>query len=361
MRIFALKFVKKSFMRKIFNLFLFFSILTAPCDAQDFLWQAGVRSFFNNTEFSKSAVKTDQTMTGVHFAPLIGLGYQENHRIFVGINAVHEFGSQTPVEYRFPIACYQFEGEKYLFYMGAFPRKTLIDNYPRMFFQDSISNYRPVINGLFWEFRSQKDDYFNVWLDWTGRQSFDVREAFFMGWSGRYNRGMFYGQQFFYMFHYAGSLNRAIPEPVQDNGLILTSLGIDLTEKTMFEKLDVNIGWSVGLDRDRGSADGWITPHGFLSEIRAEYKNIGIFNTLYVGQGQQSLYKQHQNRLYWGDPTYRVSKYNRADVYVNFVKNPVVSVKLIYSLHFMENKMFHEQSLYATFDLDNFRFKNSHE
>jgi len=36
----------------------------------------------------------------------------------------------------------------------------------------------------------------------------------------------------------------------------------------------------------------------------------------------------------------------------------VVSVKLIYSLHFLENKMFHEQSLYAAFDLDNLNKKN---
>ena len=220
-----------------------------------------------------------------------------------------------------------------------------------MFFQDSVFNYRPIMHGLFWEYRSPKDDYFNVWLDWTGRQTYQQREAFFMAWSGRYNHGIFYGQHFLYMFHFAGSMNPHIPEPVQDNGLILTSIGLDFSGKANFEKLEMNVGWSQGLERDRGSNDGWIKPSGLLSELNVEYRGIGLLNTLYIGQRQQTFYHKHQNRLYWGDATYRVSRYNRADFYLNFTK----TVKLTYTLHFLENRMYHEQSLYAIFNLDNFR------
>ena len=342
--------------RTIFILFL--ALFPITCSfAQDFVWQAWVHSFFNNHEFSGCTVKTSQTMAGVHFVPQLGLSYQDNHRIFAGIDAMHEFGSDKAVDFYFPLAYYRFDGEHFNFYMGAFPRKPLLKNYPRMFFQDSVLNYRPVINGLFWEYRSKKDDYFNVWLDWTGRQSYDRREAFFMAWSGRYSYGMFYGQHFLYMFHYAASMNPLISEPVQDNGLVLTSIGVDLAGKTNFEKLEVNIGWSAGLDRNRGNNEGWKIPNGFLSELTVEYRGVGLFNTLYTGQGQQSFYSRHQNRLYWGDPLYRASKYNRTDFYVNFIKNSVVNVKLVYTLHFLESKMFHEQSLYAVFDLDNFSKK----
>ena len=325
--------------------------------AQDFVWQAGVHSFFNNNEFSNSAVKSSQTMSGVHFVPQLGLSYQKKHRILVGVDAMHEFGSVKNIEYVAPLAYYQFDGEPFVFYMGAFPRQGLLDNYPRMFFQDSVSNYRPVINGLFWEIRSKKDDYANVWLDWTSRQSYESRETFFMGWSGRYNINMFYVQHLGYMFHFAGRMDPPEREPVHDNGLILTSIGIDFAEKANFEKLELNIGWSVGFDRNRGSDEGWEKPQGFLSELRIEYRGVGLLNTFYSGQRQQSFYAQHQNRLYWGDPAYRASNYNRADFYVNFIKNNTVSVKLTYSLHFLENKMFHEQALYATFDMDNFRKK----
>ena len=162
-------------------IFLGFSVTASF--AQDFVWQTGVHSFFNNNEFAGSTVKTSQTMAGVHFVPQLGLSYKDNHRIFVGIDAMHEFGSDKSMEYRVPVAYYQFDGEPFVFYMGAFPRESLLDNYPRMFFQDSVGNYRPVMNGVFWEIRSKKDDCFNVWLDWTSRQTHETRETFFMGLS----------------------------------------------------------------------------------------------------------------------------------------------------------------------------------
>ena len=296
-------------------------------------------------------------MAGVRFAPQIGLSFEEKHLAFVGVDVLHEFGSYNPIDNYDIIAYYRFNGKPFDFYMGAFPRKLVLNHYPRMFFQDSVNNYRPVMNGFFWEYRSKKDDYFNVWLDWTGRQSFQTREAFFMGWSGRYNLGLFYCEHFIYMFHYASSMNPSISEPVNDNGLMLTSIGIDLAKIVNFDKLEINAGWSLGLERDRGSNEGWQNPQGFVSELKVEYKGAGLFNTIYFGDGQQVRYNIHKNNLYWGDQAYRVAKYDRADFYYNFIKNNAVSVKLIYSLHFLEKKMFHEQSLYAIFNLDNIFIK----
>ena len=320
--------------------------------AQEFLWQFGVHSFFNNNEFAGSSIKNSQTMAGARFAPQIGFGYDERHRAFIGIDALQEFGSYKGIDDFAPVAYYQFDDERFVFYMGAFPRKQAIDNYPRMFFQDSIKNYRPIMNGFFWEFRSPKDDCFNVWLDWTGRQTAKTREAFFMGWSGRYNRGIFYGIHYGYMFHYAGSMNPVIPESVIDNGLLLTSIGVSLSENTNFEKLDLNVGWLVGLERDRGASKKWQNPNGFISELKVEYRGVGLFNSFYSGNRQQIRYHLHQNSLYWGDPAYRAKTYNRTDFYINFIRNSAVNVKFIYSLHFLERNMYHEQSLYATFDLD---------
>ena len=337
-------------MKKIlFLTLLLVSFSTNIFFAQEFVWQAGVYSFFNNLEFAGCSVKNSQTMTGVRFAPQAGLSYDVKHRAFVGIDVLNEFGSEKAVDDYAFLAYYIFDGEPFTFYMGAFPRRATLKNYPRMFFQDSINNYRTVMNGLFWEYRSKKDDFLNVWLDWTGRQTYQNRETFFMGWSGRYNRGLFYGEQFGYMFHFAGTQNPFISEPVNDNGLFLTSVGIDLADKTNFEKLDFNIGWSVGLERDRGTNNGWQKPAGFVSELKVEYRGVGLFNAFYSGEGQQVRYNLHKNRLYWGDQAYRASKYNRADFYICFIKNSVANVKLIYTLHFLEKKMFHEQALYASF------------
>jgi hypothetical protein len=342
------------------NKYLLLLILFAvfqPLSAQKFVYKAGVHSFFDNKEFSGSKIQTSQTMSGVHLAPQVGLAFKEKHRIYAGIDLMHEFGSNKLIGYKDLFAYYQLDNEPFRFYMGAFPRHEVLEKYPRMFFQDSIRNYRPTITGLFWELYKE-ENYLNVWLDWTSRQTETRREAFFMGWSGRYNLGIFYGQHFGYMFHFTNVKNPEVPEGLHDNGLILTSLGIDLAEKAKFRKLELNVGWSVGLERDRSSGN-WHTPQGLLSELKVEYRGFGIFNTYYRGRSQQFFYDDHNSELYWGDPLYRASEYNRTDIYINFIKNDVVNVKLTYSLHFVENTIYHQQMLTANFDFGNVDKKES--
>ena len=318
--------------------------------SQELLWKADVHSFFDNKEFKGSSVEKSETMAGTHLVPQIGLGFEGKHRVYAGIDVMHEFGSDKAIDFYDPVAYYEYDCRPFRFYMGAFPRKPLLDHYPRMFFQDSIKNYRPMMNGFFWELYDH-NDYFNVWLDWTSRQTDVHREAFFMGWSGKYNHHIFYGQHFGYMYHFAGSANPYIPEPVQDNGLLLTSLGVDCSKKTGLEKLEINAGWALGLEQDRGTDAGWHPRQGFLSEIKAEYKMVGLFNTFYKGAGQQISYNRFGNMLYWGNSIYRLKQYDRLDGYIRFLKNSVVEIKFTYSLHFAEKDMFHEQALYATFML----------
>jgi hypothetical protein len=323
---------------------------------QKLVWKAGIHSFFDNSEFGHSKVQTPQTMSGVHFAPEAGMSWNGRHRAYAGIDAMHEFGSDKAVDYFDPIIYYEFDGNPFRFYMGAFPRKNVLDKYPRMFFQDSISYYRPVINGLFWEYRSE-GNFFNLWIDWASRQTYERNEAFFMGWSGRYNYGALYVQHFGYMFHFAANKDTANFKGVHDNGLMLTSLGVDFASVTGFEKLEANAGWSVGTERYRTVGE-WHFPSGFLSEIKVEFRGVGVFNTYYKGGRQQVFYSEYGNRLYWGDPVFRSGEYNRTDLYINFFKTDVVHVKLCYSLHFTEKQMYQQQSLYAVFDLGNMEKKN---
>ncbi|MDL2223902.1 hypothetical protein LJB92_01150 [Bacteroidales bacterium OttesenSCG-928-M06] len=334
---------------------LFFLGFIFSSFSQELIWKAGVHSFFDNTEFTGSKVQTPQTMAGVHLSPEIGLSWEQKHRIYIGADLLHEFGSDDAIGYYDPVVYYEYTGEPFRFYMGAIPRKILLDKYPRMFFQDSINNYRPVINGFFWEYNKEKN-YINAWLDWTGRQSEEKHEAFFMGWSGRYNYKWLYAQHFGYMFHFAKKKDQVVDEAVHDNGLILTSLGVNFAKYTDFEKLEMNAGWSVGLDRDRGIGN-WNCPSGFVSETKIEYKGIGLFNTLYIGDGQQIYYNDHGKNLYWGDSFYRLKKYDRADIFIHFYKSKVVNIKFVCSLHFAESNLYNQQSLYATFDLDNFSKK----
>jgi hypothetical protein len=296
-------------------------------------------------------------MGGIHFVPEVGLDWKNNHRILFGVNLLHEFGSNKIIDYTDPVVYYEYENKGFRFYMGAVPRQLVLDKYPRMFFQDSIKNYRSTLNGFFWEYK-QKKNYANIWMDWASRQTEKQHESFFMGWSGEYNPGIFYVRHFGYIFHFAGIMNPEVPEAVHDNGLLLTSFGINFAPKTGFEKLELNAGWSIGLDRDR-DIGVWNKPQGLLSELKVEYKGLGIFNTYYKGESQQIFYNDHSNDLYWGDPVYRSTAYNRSDFYICFIKTNIVKVKFIYSFHFTERQVYHEQAFYATFDLDNFKSKKN--
>ena len=335
--------------------FLFLLLLcaaSASLTAQELLWKAGVNSFFDNYEFSGSSVQSAQTLAGTHLAPEIGLSWKGKHRIFVGVDAMHEWGSDKTIDFYNPVIYYEYAGAPFRFYAGAIPRRMALDRYPRIFFSDSIMNYRPTINGIFWELSSDANYYANVWLDWTGRQTTERHEAFFMGWSGRYNRGLFYAQHFGYMFHFAGKKDPVEYIPVHDNGLVLTSIGIDLAKKFNFDKLETNLGWAVALDRDR-EIGKWNTPQGLLSETRIEYRGLELFNTYYKGGRQQVFYGDFGNELYWGDPVYRSAEYNCTDLTIHFLKSSVVDVYFTYSLHLTEQKLYHSQAFYATFNLSN--------
>jgi hypothetical protein len=345
-------------MNKKICIILIFGLLCGNIFAQTkFLWKAGLHNFFDNNEFSGSAYQISQTMAGTHIVPQAGISFLKIHKIFVGADLMHEWGSKKIVDFADVIAYYQFDNKPFRFYAGLIPRKEILNKYPKMFFQDSIQNYRPTITGVFWEFQ-KKGGYLNVWLDWTSHQTDLYYEKFFMGWSARGNLYCFYAQHFGYMFHHASRKNQQENLPVNDNGLILTSLGVDFAKKAGFDQLETNLGWSVGLERNRGEGF-WHTPQGLLWETKIEFRGLELFNSFYYGKGQQVFFRQFGGELYWGDKIYRSNQYNRLDFKIHFAKNSVVNVHFTYSFHFLEKRIYSQQILCATFDLDNFTNRKS--
>ena len=338
-------------MRNRYLIILLFLLICGRSFPQQIIWNAGLFSFFDNTEFAHSSVQIPQTMAGVRFAPDIGLSWDSIHSVITGFNVLHEFGSEKSFADFYPTAYYRFKKKPFLFFMGAFPRDLIPVRYPRLFFQDSIYYYRPNVNGLMWEYSEDKLNL-SVWLDWTGRQSFTEHETFFWGVTGKYKPGVLYVQHFSYMFHFAGTMNPADDGPLHDNGLAMTSLGLDLSGKTFFDKFDINGGWVIGLDRARAYETGWLTHNAFISQANIEYKHTGLFNTFYIGDPQMYYYNELHNELYWGDPFYRSKVYNRTDFYIDFIRNKNINTRLTYSLHFSEGKMYHEQGLKVNVNLN---------
>lgn len=337
----------------IWVIILFF-VAGSKAFPQEKNWRIDLYNFFDNTEFGRSVFKIPQTMAGVVVSPEGGVVWDSVNKVNIGVSLLHEYGSPKAIGSFFPTAYYESNRGPVRFIMGAFPRSRTLEDYPRLFFQDSISYYRPNINGLFTEYR-KGDDYINVWLDWTGRQSKTVNEQFFIGFSGKYKTGIFYFQHYGAMFHYAGKENPVVEEPLHDNLLFLTSLGVDLGGKTFFDKLEANAGWAVRFERSRADNSGWLTSNGFLMETRAEYRWLGVFNTFFKGDNMMHYYPELGNKLYWGDPAYRSKSSDRADVYITFLRKHAVNVNLTYSLTFMESRIYHEQMLKVFVNLNSLK------
>jgi len=346
--------VHKSFMKTLCFIFSFLLLISSDVFSQEKNWRIDMFSFFDNSEFGQSAFKIPQTMAGVIIAPEAGVVWDTLNKVNVGVNLLHEYGSPDAIDKFYPTAYFESLRGPVRFMMGAFPRSRALENYPRLFFQDSISYYRPNINGIFTEYR-RGDSYINVWLDWTGRQSKTVNEQFFIGFSGRYKAGIVYLQHYGAMFHYAGKMDPVVEEPLHDNLLFLTSLGIDLTGKTCFNKLEANAGWVVREERSRAENSGWIASNGFLLETRVEYKWFGLFNTYYSGNNMMHYYSELGNKLYWGDPIYRSKTSDRADLYISFLHSNTVTLNLTYSLTFMESRVYHEQMLKLVVNLNSLK------
>jgi len=345
-------------MKGIRNILLLSILLVLDPDvavAQDAGWRAGVNTFFDNVEFGGSSYKVPQTMSGVWFEPGIDIKIDTLHRISAGIGMLHEFGSSSLIDSYAPSAWYEYSGKAVRFMMGAFPRKEIQKGYPRIFFSDSVFYYRPNINGIYLSAGNGKDKL-SVWLDWTGRQSMMVREAFFIGLEGRIHRGPFYMKHNSYMYHYAGTSDPADVEPLHDNSLFLTAAGANYIDIGVFSQIDISLGWVLALERSRGDNTGWLDMHGLLFEIEAEAGKAGIRNSFYSGSRLFTFYSDHSNELYWGDPAYRSGTYNRSDIFIKFFDRKSVDLELMYSLHFTEGAVFHEQMLRLGVNLSAIRF-----
>ena len=331
---------------------VFFAFATSY--GQTKAWDVKANSFFDNTEFGKSTVTDDQTMAGIRLAPAVGLAWNK-HRLMAGVDVLHEYGSNNCIDAQQLIAYYRYASNTSLastFYMGAFPRKEAIGTYPRVFFQDSINYYRPIVNGMSYALEKDKNTLL-VWLDWTGKQSSTERETFFVGLTGRLQKKLFFVQHYSYLMHYAKMKSPPANQFIHDNSLMLNTIGMDLSTKTACNKLEIQLGWLMGLEDNRGTSN-WLQHNGLFVSASVDYKRIGLTNSFYYGEKQFNFYPNEGNKLYWGNPFYRLAQYNRTDISAYLIQSDKVNAKLVYSLHSAEKKLFHEQALIVSVLLNNY-------
>lgn len=320
--------------------------------AQKLSWRGDLEYFFDNAEFARSSLTNDYTLTGVHIAPQIGVNWDENHSIFGGIDVMGLSGSGNIIDQAKLLAYYQYTSDKVEFYAGAFPRQDLFSNYSELFFQDSINFYRPVIQGLYFKY-GNPDAFVNIWLDWNGLRTPEIRETFFIGISGYKKWKLFFADFQTYIFHFANTLPSNPDFNVCDNFQGQISAGVDLTELVPLNKLLFSAGALAGFERDRKEIDKPYIPIGAVLKSEIRYKFLGLDLLYYGGKSRMKFYDRYGADLYWSTPFLRSNHYLQGKLYANVIQNRFVKAQISLKAHYSENKFFFEQQFSLSASLDN--------
>ncbi len=333
-------------MRKSFYIILTLAFLFQISVAQDFEWNAGFDGFLDNREYF--SIENPQTIFGSRIRGEIGGSLSGMHRMRAGLNFLSEFGSDPWTRRPDITAYYEFDQKPFNFFIGAFPRRDLLD-YPLALLSDTLHYYRPNIQGVYFGLNKSWGCQ-NIFIDWTSRQTDTQPERFIFGQSGEAHFGLFYYNHHFMMGHFAGTAleqNHAL----RDNGGFDLNLGTNLSSIVPIDTLLFSIGTLVSVDRDRQVNDSWQTPAGFIMRGMVMWKGLGLEGLYYAGERQTFLY---------GDPFYRLPKYNRVDVYkygrldifwVPF-RSGAVRGKLNVILHFAGGQVDYSQQILISIDLD---------
>jgi len=338
---------KKSDMRylkKIGFLLLLPSILWG----QKFTWNTQFYSFFDNTEFAGSSYTIDQTMAGVSLAQFAGVKIDDKNSINAGVDVVKRLGSHKVIDDYHWMAFFQYVDKNTQFYAGSFHRQDLLEDYSSFFFQDSVNYYHRVMEGLFLK-KGDENQFFKLWLDWTGLQTDSARESFFVGASGYKSFARNFHVDFqTYLFHYAGTRPVIPAYHVCDNFLTQASVGYHYKNNNGLNNLLISGGVLVGFERNRKYMNNYSVPVGFVGKADVEYKQFGMENLVYAGQPRMTMYSELGNAFYWGNPFLRGNFYWQNKLYWNAFHSEKVQGQLAWRTHFSEGKAKIEQLFILT-------------
>jgi hypothetical protein len=311
---------------------LLLSFVMNKTNAQELEGSLNLHTFADNREYARSS-RFSQTIFGIRFSPEIGLLLDSAHRIRIGFNALHEFGSSKFTNKIDPVVYYEFLKQDWNFYMGVFPRQNLLSDYPRAVLTDTLSYYRPNVEGMLLKYENEhwKQLFF---IDWTSRQTAMDRENFVFGLSGRFKKDLFFISHYAMMLHNAGP---AVPIPddhVEDNGALAVKAGLDLSGKTFLDSLTFNAGGLMSFERVR-TVGGWNTPKGLLLELQMEYHRFGITNSFYKGE---------RHNIKYGDQFYSAKTYNRTDLTWRPKIYKGIEGQFTLSFHFLEGVIDSQQA-----------------
>lgn len=307
--------------------------------AQNLEGNLNFHGFADNREYARSN-RFSETIFGMRVSPEVGLLVDSTHRVRIGFNAMHEFGSPKFTNQIDVVAYYQYMKQNWNFYLGAFPRQGLISDFPRAILNDTLNYYRPNVEGMLVKYENANWKEV-IFIDWTSRQTATARENFIFGFSGTYKKDVFFVSHYAMMLHNAGPGVPILDDHIQDNGAATVKVGLDLSRRTFLDSLTLNVGGMMSFERTR-TVGGWQTPKGLLLEMSMEYHKFGITNSFYKGEG---------HHLIMGDKFYTSKTYNRTDLTWRPIIYKNLEAKLALSFHFVDGVVDSQQAFGLRYNL----------
>ncbi len=278
----------------------------------------------DNREFGRGPLLS-QTILGTLGA--FELRFTANgHNLTTGLSHLFEFGSNMNYHKPNLIFYYQFEDKSKSFHFGSFPRRSLVD-FPLAMLTDTLMYFRPNIEGMRGEYRWEWGHQ-NLWVDWTGRKTDVVREAFTAANSGEFRFSNFFVQNYILLNHLAHSKLRGENDHINDNFGYSIMAGWRSPSNTSFSGY-LKAGILGSVYRERSVSDGFIHAKSLIAESYLKAGNLALWNTLHAGKG---------HILTTGDPFYRVDNYLRADAIWHFINHKQVKGRFNLSFHLSDWK-----------------------
>jgi len=287
-------------------------------------YRVAVESVLDNKEYGGYPAE-DGTLFFVRNETEIGIKVDEgqNHQLRSGFSYLQEFGAPESADNFHLLLYYQYRDDNLFFRIGSFPRASSL-SLPDWFFNDSAAYFRPFIHGAVVN-AAKWNTTFNAWVDWTSRQTDEIRETFLFGGGVRYDYDIYFVKQEFIMYHRAAPGVALENDHVWDNGGLSGGAGASFREISFIDSVILGFGGLMSLDRYRGDGN-WHTPAG-------GYINASASKSFFTARG--FFYNGKSQRMhFWGDPFYTVPTFGRLDLAVNFIKNQAVSAKFFQSMHF---------------------------
>ncbi len=282
-------------------------------------WNLVFNGITDNREFF-NVYTMPGTIAGARITPSFLVSFEKNHTLNFGGSYMYEFGSEPNALPLLPLLNYAYSDSTFDFKIGAFPRQNAVE-YPQVLMIDTLRYFDPLIDGAFFQVKTQYGKQY-AWFDWVARQTLTVSERFLAGTSGKFELNNWFTENYIYMYHKGGSLDKTYSHPIRDNAGTVVNVGkrFDLPVK-----IEAKLGYVGSYNRMRPAP--FIFAYGAMAQADMKWKFIGLDLLYYYGDPQIIKY---------GDWFYRSGNYARADAYLLPFNTEKISLKVNFAFHYTD-------------------------